>query len=98
MPPEPKSVLVRTLTRSQTAEQGLEFTWSRQLGGSVEVSSRELNDEETEATADSPEGAASGNVFVEVEVEVSSDEEDEAQGATGGGEGQAEEAADSVLQ
>ena len=88
----PKSVRVRTLTRSQTQEQGLEFTWSRQLGGSVELSSRELDVEETETSADSPEGSAADQVSVEVEVEVSeSDDDNRSEAAGGSGEQQEQE-------
>ena len=71
----PKAVRVKALTRSQTEEQDIEFMWSRQLGGSVEVTTREIDDEDPAGIQDEPAGEGQGSVSVEIEVEESSEGE-----------------------
>ena len=78
----PKAVSTKILTRSQSRDSSLEFQWSRQLGGSVEVSSRELDrrsEDSQSGDLDTPVDDEVDSVSVEVEVEVqdSSSEESE---------------------
>ena len=72
----PKSIKVKTLTRSQSKEQGLNFEWSRELGGTVELTTRDVESSERairhhgnpeQPSDETPETSVS----VEIEVEES---------------------------
>lgn len=99
----PKALKFKTFTRSRSREQGLEFEWSRELGGSVQVRTRRL-----EGTSDDPyelvdQGARITETSpvsevdrVEVEVEVSSDESSQETSSEGSESNQPEEVAQLV--
>ena len=72
----PKADKDSTLTRSQSREQGLDLQWSRQLGGSVEVSSKDLDVDSQTGNTEVPvdiDSAATDNLEIEVEVSSSED-------------------------
>ena len=69
----PKLIRLSTLTRSQSREQGLDFTWSRQLGGSVEITTKEIEQDSQAGQHEDPADKLSNtSVAIEIEVEVSS--------------------------
>ena len=52
----PKQAEGRTQTRSKSRDQGIQLEWSQQLGGSVEVSSNQQRDQESQLGASAQQG------------------------------------------
>ena len=63
----PKLIRLSTLTRSQSREQGLDFTWSRQLGGSVEITTKEIEQDSQAGQHEDPADKLS-NTSVAIEI------------------------------